>query len=162
MVISTCSVWFVHLQIDLRMPPIFRWSGWTRQPLDSAGVLATPHLKITSRRGLMTSWLNGPMSMEHFCLAFLFVCVLGCIYIYQFSSVQDDIYELWNQRKAHMHSTSSHRSFPNVALETVPMLVGLTMALSHPLKEDRWALPLSTPLSSRWSIVWCPWLCARR
>ena len=34
----------------------------------------------------------------------------------------------------------------NVAFETVPMLVRLTMALSCPLKEDRLALPLSTPL----------------
>ena len=31
--------------------------------------------------------------------------------------------------------------------------VWLTMALSHPFKEDRLALPLSTPLSSRWSVV---------
>ena len=38
----------------------------------------------------------------------------------QFSSVQDGIYAL---RKAHMRSTPSLRSFPNVALETVPMLV---------------------------------------
>ena len=35
----------------------------------------------------------------------------------------------------------------------------LAMALSRPLKEDRWALPLSTPLSPRQSMVWCPWLC---
>ena len=38
----------------------------------------------------------------------------------QFSSVQDYIYALG---KAHMRSTQSLRSFPNVALETVPMLV---------------------------------------
>ena len=31
----------------------------------------------------------------------------------------------------------------------------LTMALSRPLKEDRCALPLSTPLSYRRSMVWC-------
>ena len=37
----------------------------------------------------------------------------------------------------------------------------LTMALSRPIKEDRLALPLSTPLSSRRSMVWCPWLCAK-
>ena len=43
----------------------------------------------------------------------------------------------------------SLRSFPNVALETVPMLVWLTMALSRPLKEDRWALPIYMPLSHR-------------
>ena len=34
--------------------------------------------------------------------------------------------------------------------------------LSHPFKEDRLALPFSTPLSSRWSIMWCPWLCDHR
>ena len=64
----------------------------------------------------------------------------------QFSSAQDGIYALG---KAHMRFTPSLRSFPNVALERVPMLVLLTMALSRPLKEDRWALPLSTPLFSR-------------
>ena len=37
-----------------------------------------------------------------------------------FSSVQDGIYAL---RKAHMHSTSSLRSFPSVAFETVSMYV---------------------------------------
>ena len=58
--------------------------------------------------------------------------------------------------------TPSLRSFPNVAFVTVPRFVWLTMALSRPLKEDRLALPLSTPLSSRRSMVQCPWLCARR
>ena len=62
--------------------------------------------------------------------------------------------------EAHMRSTTSLRSFPNDAFETVPMFVWLTMALSRPFKEDRRALPLSTPLSSRRSMVWCPWLCA--
>ena len=38
----------------------------------------------------------------------------------QFSSVQDGFYALG---KAHMRSTPSLRSFPNVALETVPVLV---------------------------------------
>ena len=38
----------------------------------------------------------------------------------QFSSVQDGIYALG---KAHMRSTPSLGSFPNVALETVSMLV---------------------------------------
>ena len=54
------------------------------------------------------------------------------------SSVQDGIYALG---KAHMRSTPSLRSFPNVAFETVPMFVRLTMALSRPFKEDRLALP---------------------
>ena len=35
------------------------------------------------------------------------------------------------------------------------------MALSRPFKEDPLALPFSTPLSSRRSMVWCPWFCAR-
>ena len=36
------------------------------------------------------------------------------------------------------------------------------MDLSRPFKENRLALPLSTPLSSRRSMAWYPWLCARR
>ena len=75
---------------------------------------------------------------------------------FQFSSVEEGIYELGNAR---MRSIPSLRSFPNVALETVPMFVWLTMALPRPFRKDRLALPLSTPLSSRRSIVWCPWLC---
>ena len=75
------------------------------------------------------------------------------------SSAQDGIYVLG---KAHMRSTPSVRGFPNVAFETAPMFVWLTMALSRPFKEERLALPLSTPLSSRRSMVWCPWLGARR
>ena len=78
----------------------------------------------------------------------------------QFSSVQDGIYALG---KASMRSTPSLRSFPNVAFETVPMLVWLTMGpflvLSRNFVER--LLPLSTPLSCRRSMVWCPWLCAR-
>ena len=61
----------------------------------------------------------------------------------QFSSAQDGIYALG---KAHMRSAPSFRSFANVAFETVPMFVWLTMALSRPFKEDRLELPLSTPL----------------
>ena len=58
------------------------------------------------------------------------------------------------------------RSFPpNVAFETLPMLVSgwRWSFLSSSLKEGRWALPLPTPLalSSRRSMVWCPWLCAQ-
>ena len=62
------------------------------------------------------------------------------------SSVQYGTYALG---KSHMRSTPSLTSFPNVAFETVPMFVRLTMALSRPFKEDCLALPLSTPLSSR-------------
>ena len=76
----------------------------------------------------------------------------------QFSSVQDGGYALG---KAHMHSIQSLRSFPNVALETVPMLVWLTMALSRPLKQDRWAFSLSTPyllqaIDGVMSLALCP------
>ena len=75
---------------------------------------------------------------------------------WKFSSVQDGNYAFG---KAHMRSTPSLRSFPSVAFETVPMFVWLMMALSRPFKEDCLALSLSTPLSSRQFIVWCPWLC---
>jgi len=50
-------------------------------------------------------------------------------------------------------------SFPNAAFKTAPMFVWLTMALSRPLKKDRLALPLSTPLSSGRSMMWCLALC---
>ena len=75
-----------------------------------------------------------------------------------FISVQDGIYELG---KAHMRFTPSLSSFPSVAFEAVPMFVWLTMVLSRPFKEDLLAVPLSTPLSSRRSMVWCPWFCTR-
>ena len=58
--------------------------------------------------------------------------------------------------KAHNYSLHpSLRSFPNFAFETVPMFVWLTMALARPFKEDRLALPLSTPLSSFLSLLKC-------
>ena len=62
------------------------------------------------------------------------------------SPVQDGrpIYALG---KAHMRSTPSLRNFPCVALETVPMLVWLTMAFSRRLKEDHWGLSLCLCLS---------------
>ena len=60
-----------------------------------------------------------------------------------------------------MRSTPSLRSFPNFAFERVPMFVWLTMALSRPFKEDRLALPLSTPLSSR-RLLWCMTISAQR
>ena len=74
-------------------------------------------------------------------------------------SVQDGIYAL---QKSHMRFTPPLSSFPSIAFVTVPMFVSLTMALSRPFKEDRQALPLPMPLSSRRSMVWCHWLCARR
>ena len=63
----------------------------------------------------------------------------------QFSLVQDGIYAL---SKALMCSIPSLRHFPNIAYETVPMFISLTMVLSHPFKKDHLALPLSTPFSS--------------
>ena len=60
-----------------------------------------------------------------------------------------------------LHSVSL-RGFPSVAFETVPMFVWLTMALSRPVKENGLAHPLSTPPSSRRSMLWCTWFCARR
>ena len=83
------------------------------------------------------------------------------IYVYRcaFSSVQDGIYALG---KAHMRSTPSFRSFPNVPFETVPMFVWLKLFKLFLKAEGRRALPLSTPLSSRRSKVWCHWLCTRR
>ena len=60
-----------------------------------------------------------------------------------FRSVQDGIY---SPEKAHMRSTMSLRSFPNVAFETVPVFAWLTMAPSRLFKGDRLALPLWTPV----------------
>ena len=77
------------------------------------------------------------------------------------SSVQDGICVLG---KDHIYifilCTPPHLSFisfPNIAFETVPVFVGLVMALSHPFrfKEDCLACPLSLPLSSRQSVEWC-------
>ena len=69
----------------------------------------------------------------------------------QFSSVKYGSYALW---KAHMRPTTSLRHFVDSGtFETVQMFVSLTMALFRPFKEDRLALPFSTPLSSRRSVV---------
>ena len=62
----------------------------------------------------------------------------------QFSSVQDGIYVLG---KAHKRLTPSIRSLPNVAFETVPMFVRLTMALSRPFKQNPLAFPQSLKAS---------------
>ena len=64
-------------------------------------------------------------------------------YCHEFSSAQDGIYALGKAPPCLL------RSFPNVPFETAPMLVWLMTALSRPLMEDHWALPLSTPLSSQ-------------
>ena len=47
-------------------------------------------------------------------------------------------------------------------IETVPKFVWWTMAHSVPFNQDRQALPLYTPLSSRQSMMWCLWHCTRR
>ena len=67
----------------------------------------------------------------------------------QFSSVQFKMVSMRSKPPIIMRYTPSLRSLPNVALETVPMFVWLAMAISRPFKEDRLALPLSVPLSSR-------------
>ena len=78
--------------------------------------------------------------------------VVAMTWPYQFSSVQNGIHALG---KAHtiMPSTPSLRGSPIVAFETVPVFARLTMVVSRPFKEDRLALPLSTLLSSRRSVV---------
>ena len=76
----------------------------------------------------------------------------------QFSSVQDGIYALG---KDCMRATPSLRCFPIVGFETVPMLVWLTVALSSfQGRSSSASKPLSAPLSSKRSMVWCPWFCA--
>ena len=80
----------------------------------------------------------------------------GDLWPVQFSWVQGGIYELG---KAHTCSTPSVRCFHLVLPESVPMFVWLTVTFPHAFKEDHQALPLSTPLSSKQSIVPCLWLC---
>ena len=80
-----------------------------------------------------------------------------CWWLVQLSSVQNGICAL---RKAHMCSTPPLKSLPNIAFETILVFVWFMMTHSHPLGKGHLALPLSTPLSPRWSVVWCPWLCA--
>ena len=60
---------------------------------------------------------------------------------------------------AHIRSSLPFRSFLKVTLETVPMLVWLTIALSGPHSVDHRPLPFCTSLSRRWSTLWwCSWL----
>ena len=92
-----------------------------------------------------------------YCLLWCGVC-LATYLTSLMSSVQDGIYAF---RKAHMHSTLSLGSFVNVTFEMIPVFIWLMMALSRPFKEGHLVFPLSTPLSSRRSLVWCPWLWAR-
>ena len=55
-------------------------------------------------------------------------------------------YGIYALGKTHMHSTRSLRSFPNVAFETVPMFVWLTMAaVSRPFNLDQNNNPKQLP-----------------
>ena len=80
--------------------------------------------------------------------------------------------------QTHVPQSPSLISLPNVAFETVPMLISLCsspslrtslnvafetvqISLCHPFKEDHQLLSLSTPLSSRRLPMWCPWLCPK-
>ena len=74
----------------------------------------------------------------------------------KFSSVQNGISAF---RKARMSATPS-RKFPCFVFKTVPLSIWLVVDFSRPFSEDCHSLTLSTPLSSRRSVVWCPWLCA--
>ena len=69
----------------------------------------------------------------------------------QLSSVQDGTYALG---KAHMCSTPSLRIFPNVAFQNGSNVCLIDDgSISRPFREDRLALRLSTPHSSRRSMV---------
>ena len=70
----------------------------------------------------------------------------------QFSSVRDGIYVLG---KAHMHSAQPLWIFHNVAFETVPMFVWLTMALCCPFNEDCRALLFPTHFWDSSGDRWC-------
>ena len=63
--------------------------------------------------------------------------------LHLFSSVQDGI---MHPEKPMYTATPSLRSFLNIAFETVPKFIWLTKVHSCSFKEDRRALPLSTPL----------------
>ena len=67
----------------------------------------------------------------------------------RFTSLHFKMVSMRSEKPILMCSTPSLRGFPNVAFETVPVFVRLTMALSRPFKEDRLVLPFSTPLSNR-------------
>ena len=70
--------------------------------------------------------------------------------LYKFNSVQFSSRWYLCAPKAHIRFIPSLTGFTNVAFETVPMFVWLTMALFRPFKEDR----LSTPLTSRRLVVY--------
>ena len=94
------------------------------------------------------------------CLFVCFVCLflmsmcrifmLGCLFLSVFCCC-------CSVRKSPYALSEDSLTF---AFEAIRMFVWLTMALSRPFSEGRRALPLSTPLSSRRSMAWVPWLCA--
>lgn len=49
------------------------------------------------------------------------------------------------------------RNVANIAFETVPVFICSTMAFSRQIVKR---FLFSIPLSSRPSVVWCPWFCA--
>ena len=74
-------------------------------------------------------------------------------------SVQFKVVSIYALGKAYMRSTPSLRSFPNVALETVPMLVWLTMwpflVLSRKITERFLFLRLSPPGDQWCDVLGC-------
>ena len=78
----------------------------------------------------------------------------------KFSSVQ---FKMVSVRSKKSTCAQPRLSEVSPRLPTVPMFVRRTMAICRPFKEDRLALPVSTPFSSRRSMVCeCAWLCACR
>ena len=74
---------------------------------------------------------------------------ISVLYFNHISSVQFKMVSMRSEKPITMHSTLSLRSLSNVAFETVPVFVWLTVSLSCSVKEDYLGLSLSTPLSSR-------------
>ena len=85
--------------------------------------------------------------------------VWGMVVLCVLFSISSRWYLLWLSvfRKYHMCSTMSQSWVPPKCLWNSSS-IWLTMALSHPLKEDLLTFLLSTPLSSRHLVAWCPWL----
>ena len=123
----------------------------------------------------LTFWFDTEKALFQVILGLLLVyadwekggaCLRVCMYVW-FMTYWDMFFVVWSNDSFNFSLglikyivivviNPSLRSFPNVAFETVPMFIWLMMTLSRPFKEDRLALPLSMPLSSRWSVVWCP------
>ena len=141
--------YWVELKFNLILPchswvdgwkDIIIYSGALSVRMLSFWLMFIPYLILPCQLGgcMETYWKRVIIDSVHLAclnvviLAYVHIIWSRCSSLVQFSSVQDGIYALG---KAHVHSTPSLRSFPNVALETVPMLVWQTMALSRPLKN---------------------------